>query len=59
MVTAAPVLPGSHLADAHPSEDLCGADKFHLGHPDTCWKEALDHGEAIGLGSQSYELVRI
>ena len=59
MVVAAPVLPGSHLAETHPSEDLCGADKFHLGHPDTCWQEALEHGEAIGLGSQSYELVRI
>jgi uncharacterized Fe-S center protein len=59
LVIKAPVMPGNKLADEHPHEELRGSDKFHLLHPDTKWQAALEHGEKIGLGTQSYELVTV
>jgi uncharacterized Fe-S center protein len=54
LVNAAPLLPGSSL-DVKDWEE--GADKFQHIHPNSRWQAALDHGEAIGLGSQKYELI--
>ena len=34
-------------------------DIFRIVHPDTDWQSALAHGEAIGLGSRSYELIKV
>lgn len=36
-----------------------GADKFSAIHPRTNWRAMLDYAERIGLGSQSYELIKI
>jgi uncharacterized Fe-S center protein len=34
-------------------------DHFHMVHPDTDWRMCLEHAERIGLGTRSYELVRV
>jgi uncharacterized protein len=36
-----------------------GGDKFRGVHPQIDWEITLQHGERIGLGSRSYELVRL
>ena len=56
-VNAMPVNPGSVLAGHdHPEED---GGHFHVVHPDTHWQAALEHGEKLGLGSRTYELVKL
>ncbi len=32
---------------------------FTAAHPDTDWRAAVEHGEAIGLGTTHYELVTV
>lgn len=69
MVNAAPVLSTTNvLHDKEQHSCSCGCqdahhhhqdDKFHMMHPDTDWKAGLDYAEQIGLGTCSYELVRI
>jgi len=55
-VNAMPITPGSVIADhSHRSS----GDRFHLAHPDTNWASALEHGEKLGLGSRTYELVKL
>ncbi len=56
LVNQASVNPFGPLAERNPSP---GEDKFTLIHPKTSWKAMLDYAEKIGLGSQSYELVKI
>ena len=61
MVKSAPVLPRNIITDMdgecrHTHE---GEDKFHIVHPDTKWEAAVEHGEAIGLGTRAYELIFI
>jgi uncharacterized Fe-S center protein len=34
-----------------------GEDKFTHMHPESKWQAGLAHAEAIGLGTQQYELV--
>ena len=36
-----------------------GGDKFRGVHPEIDWEVQLEHGEKIGLGTRSYELVKI
>ncbi len=36
-----------------------GGDKFRGVHPEIDWEIQLEHAERIGLGSRSYELVRL
>ncbi|HEX5773266.1 MAG TPA: DUF362 domain-containing protein [Geomobilimonas sp.] len=36
-----------------------GGDKFRGVHPDIDWEIQLEHGEKIGLGTRTYELVSI
>lgn len=36
-----------------------GGDKFRGVWPDVPWQVQLEHGEKIGLGSRSYELIKI
>ncbi|OHD23455.1 MAG: 4Fe-4S ferredoxin [Spirochaetes bacterium GWB1_59_5] len=55
LVKAAPVWPGSMLdGKAGP-----GDDKFTAMHPETRSELQLAHGEKIGLGSRTYELIRL
>ena len=56
-VNAQPPLPGSALDGENFHE--CGHDHFHYMHPDTNWETALNHGEALGLGTRQYELIKI
>jgi uncharacterized Fe-S center protein len=56
LVNAAPVMGNSDLAEAGAKKD---DDKFTCVHRDTDWRVGLAHGEAIGLGTQEYELVRL
>ena len=57
---AADPLPNSQLTDrlnaphAHTHHD-----PFKDVHPNTSWRECLEHAEQIGLGTREYELVRI
>ncbi|HEY5527575.1 MAG TPA: DUF362 domain-containing protein [Candidatus Anoxymicrobiaceae bacterium] len=36
-----------------------GDDKFSSVHPNTSWRAGLAYAESIGLGSQSYEIVKV
>jgi len=59
MVTAAPVNRGSKITPRDIKDDLSGSDKFSLSHPSTNWAVGLEHSQKIGLGSMTYELVKI
>jgi len=56
LVNKAPVLSGSSIDD---SSYVADDDKFNHIHPDTNWKQGLEHGEEIGLGSQKYEFIEV
>ena len=64
-VNAAPVIPGSALAEAqgHAEGGSCGragtADHFRSIHPTTDWRSQIAHAEAIGLGKARYELITL
>jgi uncharacterized protein len=55
LVNAEPALPGSKLA----VNTGAGADKFKGLYPKVDWAIQLDYAEKIGLGSRSYELIRL
>ena len=56
-VLAQPAVPSSVLFD---QECACNeGDFFKKAHPDTEWEVCLEHAEKLGLGSRTYELVRI
>ncbi|MBR2633826.1 MAG: DUF362 domain-containing protein [Lentisphaeria bacterium] len=55
MVNQAQVMPGSALSER--LKEVC--DHFTSLFPETDWRIQLDHAEAIGLGSQEYELITI
>ncbi|MCI2057823.1 MAG: DUF362 domain-containing protein [Oscillibacter sp.] len=56
-VMAQTPLSGSLLADGG---HTCGHhDHFHDLFPQTNWRSALEHGEKLGLGTRSYELIEI
>ncbi len=48
--------PGSMMAER---EWKAGKDKFNSLYPNTRWQDCLNHAEAIGLGTQNYELITI
>ena len=54
LVNAQPALPNSILAERQPD-----GDHFHTVHPITSWREAVTHGEKLGLGTSQYELIKI
>lgn len=60
LVNQAPVLANSALADniKKTPEEAEHHDNFHNNHPDTNWKDTLEHGEKIGLGTRQYDLIR-
>ena len=47
---------GEHLADPHFHQHH---DHFMDSNPNVRWKETLEHGEKIGLGSREYELITL
>jgi uncharacterized Fe-S center protein len=57
LVTKAPILSGSKLAEKHPHDKAEGKDKFRMVHPDTNWQAGLEHAEKIKLGTRKYELI--
>ncbi|MFA6689750.1 MAG: DUF362 domain-containing protein [Sphaerochaetaceae bacterium] len=54
-VNAQPVMPGSHLEEMPHSHH----DHFTDSMPATNWRTAIDHAQAIGLGSANYKLVTV
>ncbi|MEE4194546.1 MAG: DUF362 domain-containing protein [Anaerolineae bacterium] len=56
LVNAAPMIPGSRLDETGYKP---GEDKFRAIHPDTDWQPGLLHAEAIGVGTQEYELITV
>ena len=64
LVKAAPSLVDNAISD---KDQACtcghhhhkGEDKFRLVHPDTNWEAGVEYGEKIGLGTRSYELIKI
>lgn len=55
MINAQPVNQNSVIAHEHEHPH----DHFTAAHPDTDWRAAVEHGEAIGLGTTHYELVTV
>lgn len=56
LVNQAQVIPGSVMEEGSWRE---GEDKFNHMYADTRWQDCLRHAEEIGLGTQTYEMVRI
>ena len=57
---AADPLPNSQLTDHLQEPDWHHHhDPFKDVHPNTSWRECLEHAEKIGLGSREYELIRM
>ena len=54
-INAQPANPNSVIAHAHDHPH----DHFAAAHPDTDWRAAVEHGEAIGLGTTHYELIEV
>ena len=53
-------MPNSQLSDNIHSEGFVDLhDHFRNSRPETEWQSCLEHSEKIGLGSRSYELVKI
>lgn len=55
LCNAAPRLSGTWM-DGLPDR---GGDLFDTAHPDTRWRDTVEHAVKIGLGRADYELVRI
>ncbi|URA09787.1 DUF362 domain-containing protein [Thermospira aquatica] len=58
LVNQAPVLAPSKISDHHPHYDP-SSDRFQLIHPHSNWQEGLAYAESIGLGSRTYQLLRV
>jgi len=58
-VVSQPALPGSVLFDEACGCDRSQSDLLIANHPDTDWKTCVEHAEKLGLGSRTYELVKI
>lgn len=56
-VARQPILPGTHLAEQ--ALHIHEGDHFHVNHPDTNWRAAVEHGEKLGIGSQEYALITV
>ena len=54
-INAQPANPNSVIAHTHDHPH----DHFAAAHPDTDWRAAVEHGEAIGLGTTHYELIEV
>ena len=54
---AQPAMPGSVLYDE--GYDCNCGDLLCAAHPDTDWRVCLEHAEKLGLGTRSYQLIKI
>ena len=53
-------IPGSRLDENMHAHDFCDHhDHFTNNFPETNWKSCLEHAEAIGVGTRSYELLHV
>ncbi|MBU5434429.1 DUF362 domain-containing protein [Pseudoflavonifractor sp. MSJ-37] len=53
-------IPGSRLDENMHAEGFCDHhDHFINNFPETDWRTCLSHAEAIGIGTRSYELIRV
>jgi uncharacterized protein len=59
MVKEAPSLPMSRISSEKEHDHHRGKDKFRLTHPNVHWEAGLEHAEEIGLGTRSYELIKV
>jgi len=61
LVNAATPLPGAVLAKniARDPEGARHYDHFHMTTPDSEWESCLEHAEKIGMGTRSYELIKM
>ena len=59
MINAQPANPNSAIAHEHEHDHDHPHDHFTFAHPDTDWRAAVEHGEAIGLGTTHYELIEV
>ncbi|MBM7867504.1 DUF362 domain-containing protein [Heliobacterium gestii] len=59
LVNQAPGLRDGRLGDAGQGEPHAGVDKFRIVHPSVDGAIQLRHAEEMGLGSRTYELVRL
>lgn len=55
LVNQAPVLENSQIGKSWKP----GMDKFNLVFPQVRWQDGLDYAESLGLGTQTYELVKV
>jgi hypothetical protein len=55
LVNQARGLPDTAMKTGHAP----GCDKFRGVHPKINWEEQLEHGEQVGLGKRTYELIRL
>jgi uncharacterized Fe-S center protein len=55
LVNQARGLPDTAMITGHAP----GCDKFRGVHPKINWEEQLEHGEKVGLGRRTYELIRL
>jgi uncharacterized Fe-S center protein len=55
LVNAEPALAGTKLL----TNTEAGGDKFKGLYPNVDWPIQLDYAESIGLGSRTYELIKI
>ena len=63
---AQPAMPDTELTESRAKLEAAGHldeehahDHFYVTHPDTDWKSMIEHGEKIGLGTSSYELIEV
>lgn len=57
LVNSAPPIMQSCIGEKLNSSEV--KDKFTLAQPHTDWRIGLDYAESIGLGTQSYELIKV
>ena len=58
-VIAQSPLPGSVFFDRDTACDCSQRDLLVANQPDTNWRTCLEHAEKLGLGTRSYELIKI
>ena len=58
-VNAQPHIPGSKLDRSRRKPGRDGLDNLTADFPHTNWRTQITHGKKIGLGEDSYELIRV
>jgi uncharacterized Fe-S center protein len=58
-VNAQPPVPGSKLDRSRQKPGRENLDNLTAPFPYTTWRTQISHGKKIGLGEDSYELIRV